>query len=231
MTRRFAFCLILLIACSPCCSSAEEVPHYLFCVIQNPIHPGKDPVSGPDYAQDACVDARELTIELSQRERDGQPVTAVSLTRESNQRTQRSSGLAAATSFISNATFRLKARPYRMSPGPAYSLRDQEMIMYTLRSHDFRKKILSAMVPPTTYRGRSERPTSVPYPLIADAVLKKVAMRNTPDQKRRWSLILVVSPPIRKLLLDQQRSGLASVEGSVFQGIPCVTAGSGRSGR
>ncbi len=184
MTRRFAFSLILLIACSPCCSLAEEVPHYLFCVIQNPIHPGKDP-SGPDYAQDAGVDARELTIELSQRERDGQPVTAVSLTRDvqsTNAAIER-----AGCSYIIHLERHIPAHDSTLPDGlgPAYSMRDQEMIMYTLRSHDSRKKILSATVPPTTYRGRSERPTFVPYPLIADAVLKKVAMRNTPDQKRR----------------------------------------------
>ncbi len=179
MTRRFACFLILLIACSPCCSLAEEVPHYLFCVVQNPIHPGKEP-SGPDYAQDAGVDARELTIELSHREHDGQPVTAVSLTRDiqsTNAAIER-----AGCSYIIHLERHVPAED--SSPdglGPANSMRDQEMIMYTLRSHDSRKKRLSASVPPTAYRGRSERPTFVPYPLIADAVLKKVFMRNTRD--------------------------------------------------
>jgi hypothetical protein len=63
-------------------------------------------------------------------------------------------------------------------------MRDRDMIMYSLRSHESRKKILSGSVFPTTWRGHSERPVFVPYPAIADAVMKKILKIDPSNQKR-----------------------------------------------
>lgn len=181
MTRRFANFFILLVA-SACCSFAQEVPHYLFCVVQNPIHSGKDP-SGSDSAQDSGMDARELTIELSQRIQDGNAVTAVSLTRDAKS---------------TNAAIERVGCPYIIylerhvsaeadSDDPAAGIvpmRDRDMIMYSLRSRDSRRKILSGSVYPTTFRGHSERPSFVPYPVIADAVLRKISKKDIFNERR-----------------------------------------------
>lgn len=184
MTRRFACSFILLSGFAACCCFAQEAPHSLFCVVQNPIHSGKELFSS-NHAQDTGVDARELTIELSQRTRNGTPVTAVSLTRDA-----KSTDAAIERVGCPYIIYLERHEPAETDSDPddpgagVVPMSDWDMIMYSLRSHESRKKILSGSVLPTTWRGHSERPVFVPYPVIADAVLKKILKIDPLSQKR-----------------------------------------------
>jgi hypothetical protein len=143
----------------------QEAPPLLICVVEIPRDNG--------FAQTTGTVARELSAELSRRKlQNGGSIRPTLVVADKK--------MAEVSVERSGCTFRIDL-DWHYAVGPsegtpvAETFRDTDAIMFTLRRSNSRKAILSSSVPPTTWRGRSDKPAFVSYVEIANRVIKKLA--------------------------------------------------------